>query len=92
MNVSFSIASFQPQSEATIYFYGIPQDEAARTGIGSEEIAQSSFTRASAEFSRPFPPYSVTVIVLSVSPGSAGRAATGEGSEVNSHSENLMGR
>jgi hypothetical protein len=64
-NVRFSIASFQPQPEATIYSYGIPQDEAARTGIDSEEIAESRFTGASAEFARPIPPYSVTVMVLS---------------------------
>jgi alpha-N-arabinofuranosidase len=65
MNVSFSIASFQSQSEATIYSYGIPQDEAARTGAGSEEIAQLNFSSASNQFSRLFQPYSVTVMVLS---------------------------
>jgi alpha-L-arabinofuranosidase len=64
MNANFSIASYQPQPEATIYSYGIPQDEAARTGIGSEEIAQSRFTGASANFARAIPPYSVTLMVL----------------------------
>jgi hypothetical protein len=65
MNANFSIASFQPQSEATIYSYGMPQDEAARTGVGSEELAQSTFGSASAEFTRAIAPYSVTVMVLS---------------------------
>jgi len=65
MNANFSVASFRPQSNATIYSYGIPQDEAARTGVGSEKIAQSSFTAASREFAHAFPPYSVTVMVLS---------------------------
>jgi hypothetical protein len=65
MNVSSSISSFQPQSEVTIYSYGIPQDEAAHTGIGPEEISQSTFISASVEFSRSFPPYSVTVMVFS---------------------------
>jgi hypothetical protein len=65
MNVNFSITSFQPQPEATIYSYAIPQDEAARTGIGSEEIVQSSFTSASGGFARTIPPYSATVLVFS---------------------------
>jgi hypothetical protein len=65
VNASFSIASFQSQSEATLYSYGIPQDEAARTGVGSEEIAQSTFSSASGGFACTFQPYSVTVMVLS---------------------------
>jgi alpha-N-arabinofuranosidase len=68
MNAKISIASFQPQSQATIYSYGIPQDEAARTGAASEEIAQSTFTTASKEFTSTFPPYSVSVMVLSCAP------------------------
>src|ERR1019366_2831946 len=59
------IAGFQPESGAITYSYGIPQDEAARTGIGSSDIAQASFTVAAAEFPRTFPPYSATVVVLS---------------------------
>jgi hypothetical protein len=68
MNAKISIASFQPQPQATIYSYGIPQDEAARTGAASEEIAQSTFTTASKEFTSTFPPYSVSVMVLSCAP------------------------
>ncbi|MCL5098130.1 MAG: hypothetical protein M1608_11515, partial [Candidatus Omnitrophica bacterium] len=65
MNADFSIAGFQPESGATIYSYGIPQDEAARTGTGSPDIAQARITGAAAEFPCQFPPYSATVIVLS---------------------------
>jgi hypothetical protein len=65
LKAALSIAGFQPETGATIYSYGIPQDEAARTGTGSPDIAQTAFSGAGAEFSREFPPYSATVIVLS---------------------------
>jgi hypothetical protein len=65
INVNFSIASFLPQPEVTLYSYGIPQDEAARTGAGSEENAQTIFTGGSREFACTFQPYSATVMLLS---------------------------
>jgi alpha-L-arabinofuranosidase len=65
LKADVSLAGFEPESAATIYSYGIPQDEAARTGTGSPDIAQTVFSAAAAEFSCPFAPYSATVIVLS---------------------------
>ncbi len=65
VKADFSIAGFQPATDAIIYSYGIPQDEAARTGTGSPDIAQTNFPGASAKFPRAFPPYSATVMVLS---------------------------
>jgi hypothetical protein len=65
LKASFSIAGFRPESAATIYSYGIPQDEAARTGTGWEDIAQTCFVGAAAEFACAFSPYSATVIALS---------------------------
>jgi hypothetical protein len=59
-----SVAGFQPESAARIYSYGIPQDEAARTGRGSSDIAETAFTGAAADFPCVFAPYSVTVMVL----------------------------
>ena len=61
----FTIAGFQPRPSATLYSYGIPQDEAARAGVGSSDIAQTSFNGAGAEFSCPFAPYSAAVSALS---------------------------
>jgi hypothetical protein len=69
LKADFSIAGFQPESGAITYSYGIPQDEAARTGTGSPDIAQASFTGAAAEFPCNFSPYSATAIVLSPLPG-----------------------
>jgi len=65
LKAHLSIAGFQPESGATVYSYGIPQDEAARTGTGSPDIAQTHFIGAAAEFPCQFPPYSATVMVLS---------------------------
>ncbi|HKV38730.1 MAG TPA: alpha-L-arabinofuranosidase [Blastocatellia bacterium] len=59
-----SIKGFTPTGAATVYSYGIPQDKAARTGKGSPDIAQSTFSGASGAFSFTFPPYSVTVLSL----------------------------
>jgi len=65
LEADFSIAGFQPESGAITYSYGIPQDEAARAGTGSPDIAQATLTGAAADFPCAFPPYSATVIVLS---------------------------
>lgn len=65
LKTDVSIAGFQPEPGATIYSYGIPQDEAARTGKGSPDIAQAAFSGAAAEFRCTFAPYSATVIALS---------------------------
>jgi hypothetical protein len=65
LKADFSTTGFQPEPGAITYSYGIPQDEAARTGTGSPDIAQTSLTGAAAEFPCKFPPYLATVIVLS---------------------------
>jgi alpha-N-arabinofuranosidase len=62
------VADFTPVSRATVYSYGIPQDNAAKTGIGSPDIAQTNFTGAGTNFSYAFPPYSATVLALSPAP------------------------
>lgn len=59
-----AIAGFVPQGSGTAYSYGLAQDEAARTGSGPADIAQAAISGAAANFSRSFPPYSVTVLVL----------------------------
>jgi alpha-L-arabinofuranosidase len=65
LTANFSIANFQPAPSASVHDYGIPQDEAARTGSGPQDIAQSVFSGVAPQFSRDFPPYSATVIALS---------------------------
>jgi alpha-L-arabinofuranosidase len=73
LKAGLTIAGFRPDAGATVYSYGVPQDEAARTGTGSPDIAQTSLSGAAGEFRREFPPYSASVIVFSPQrgPGSA---------------------
>ena len=64
LKAKVTIVGFEPVSDAAVYTYGIPQDEAARTGAGTPDIEPAGFTGAAAEFSREFPPYSMNVLVL----------------------------
>jgi hypothetical protein len=63
-----SVANFAPASGGKIFSYGIPQDTAAQTGLGSPDVAQATFTVAGTNFNFPFPPYSATVISLAPAP------------------------
>jgi alpha-N-arabinofuranosidase len=65
MNVNLSIASLQLRSAATMFSYGLPQDEAARTGSNSVDIAQTNLSGVAENFACLFSPYSANVIVLS---------------------------
>ncbi len=68
LNASFSIRGYLPNTNAVVYSYGIPQDDAACTGFGLADVAQTNFTGAAANFSWSFPPYSASVICLSDRP------------------------
>jgi len=63
-----AVAGFTPAASATVYAYGIPQDNAARTGLGSPDIAQTNFSAAGANFTNAFAPYSATVFSLAPAP------------------------
>lgn len=56
------LRSFTPDPSAQVWSYGIPQDEAARLGVGSPDIAQATYAPASAALGLGFAPYSVTLI------------------------------
>ena len=64
MTVAFNLTGYVPSPGATTWSYGIPQDNAAETGIGSCDVAQGSFSGAAASFNYSFTPYSATVIDL----------------------------
>lgn len=61
---NLAISGYAPATNAVVNSYGIPEDEAARTGTGSADIAQSTISNAGASFTYTFPPYSATVITL----------------------------
>ena len=61
---NFDISGYSPASGATVYSYGIPQDDAAKNGVGDQNIAQTKFSSAAKSFSFSIAPYSITVLVL----------------------------
>jgi hypothetical protein len=64
LNANISISGTTPASTGTLYSYGIPQDNAAETGVGSADVATSPVTGLSSSFSYSFPPYSANVIAF----------------------------
>ena len=64
LTANFNLSGYVPYGSAALYSYGIPQDEAARTGDGSPDIAQTNFIGAAASFSATFAPFSATVLVM----------------------------
>jgi hypothetical protein len=68
LSTVISLAGYVPSANATVYSYGIPQDDAAATGIGSPDIAQTNFPVAGANFNYTFTPYSATVLALAPAP------------------------
>jgi len=64
LNAAITLAGYVPSTNATVYSYGIPQDNAARTEVGSMDIAQTNSLVAGASFNYTFAPYSATVLAL----------------------------
>jgi hypothetical protein len=58
------LINFAPNAAATIYSYGMPPDNAAHTGVGSCDIAQTSFSVTGTNFGYTFAPYSVTLFAF----------------------------
>jgi MYXO-CTERM domain-containing protein len=64
---NIALTGFTPAATATVYSYGIPQDNAAKpAATGSPDLASSSMSVSGATFSASFAPYSATVIALAV--------------------------
>jgi len=65
-----AVASFSPASTGTVFSYGIPQDNAAKTNgpISLQDVATANFSGAGTNFNYAFGPYSATVLVLSPAP------------------------
>jgi len=66
LNATITLPALKKGEKATVYSYGIAQDEAAHTGTGSADIQQSSMTLSGGSSLTFTPaPYSASVIVLS---------------------------
>jgi len=59
-----ALTGFKPNAAASIYSYGMPQDNAAKTGVGSCDILQTNFSAATTNFNYTFAPYSLTVFAF----------------------------
>ena len=63
-NTNITVSGTSPGSSGTLYSYGIPQDNAAKTGVGSADISSSPIAGLSTNFSYNFPAYSANVIAF----------------------------
>ncbi len=63
-----AVAGFTPAADGAAYAYGIPQDNAAESGVGSPDVVPASLSGAGTNFIYAFPPYSATVLALSPAP------------------------
>jgi hypothetical protein len=62
--VAIDFSSFTPTSSVKVYSYGIQQDNAAKTGVGSPGIAASTSNGGSVKSLVSVGPYSATVFVF----------------------------
>jgi hypothetical protein len=62
LNVNISIAGYSLGQPVDVYSYGIPQDEAARTGTGSADVAHRTTALSGKSFTFTPEPYSATVL------------------------------
>ena len=85
---NINLIGFAPQATATVYAYGIPQDEAARTGSGSADVATSSLGNVSTAFSVSVAPYSATVLSLQPAVPIAPSISTQPGSQTATPGQN----
>jgi hypothetical protein len=68
LNAQVTLQGFTPAAEGTVHSYAIPQDEAARTGLGSPDIALAQLSGVAGSFTHSFPPYSISVLTLAPAP------------------------
>ena len=64
LTAAIALTGFTPDARATVRSYGIPGDEAARTGVGSPDLAESSMPVVPPVLTAGFAPYSATVITV----------------------------
>jgi alpha-N-arabinofuranosidase len=64
LSANITISGATPGSSGTLYSYGIPQDNAAKTGVGSADVASSPISGLSSNFTYSFPAYSANVVAF----------------------------
>jgi alpha-L-arabinofuranosidase len=64
MSAAIELNNVHSPKRASVFSYGIPQDDAARTGNASADISQSELTEVTSPIHLRFTAYSATVIVF----------------------------
>jgi hypothetical protein len=64
LDATISLRGYLPGGPIQVHRYGIPQDEAARTGVGSADVASSAGGAVGTAFALALPPYSATVLSM----------------------------
>lgn len=64
LNVSISVKGLKVDGQVKTYTYGVPQDDAARTGLGSADILQGKIKAAGPTFTYSPDAYSVSILRL----------------------------
>ena len=64
LTANLTLTGYVPNSNAVVYSYGIPQDNAAQAGSGSPDVAQTNIVLTASGTNLTFAPYSVTVLTL----------------------------
>jgi hypothetical protein len=60
-NAQVSLAGITLAGDGTLVSYGIPQDNAAETGVGSPDLSETPFSGGATVFTNAFPPLSLTL-------------------------------
>lgn len=64
LDANITISGATPGTTGTLYTYGVPQDNAAESGVGSADVASSAISGLSSNFTYSFPAYSANVIAF----------------------------
>ncbi|HLP75312.1 MAG TPA: hypothetical protein VK327_00200, partial [Candidatus Paceibacterota bacterium] len=66
LTAQIALNGFVPGPDATVRFFGIPQDEAARTNgpVAAQDISLTAFPAANSNFNHQFPPLSMTLFTF----------------------------
>ncbi len=73
LSASIAIDGFRADERAEVYSYGIPEDQAAQTGVGSADVTQSTVDLGGRTLTYSIAPYSATVIKLAKRRGDGDR-------------------
>jgi alpha-N-arabinofuranosidase len=94
---NIALTGFTPKASATVFSYGIPQDNAARTGTGSPDVAQTTLSNAAGTFTASFAPYSATILSLApalasqtLNPGADAYVQAGSNANTNYGAQTLL--